>query len=100
MKRLLQKKEEEMEQLCVGRCQFISETDEGGWNLNKTHLIFSMWQKIKCVAVSICSHVYLITVYYFVFNIRSNVRWFSDVRSKLPTCVNGIALNCGNPKED
>jgi hypothetical protein len=60
----------------------------------------TMWQKIKCVSVSICSHLYFNMVYYFVFNIRSNVRWFSNVVAKLPTCVNGTAFDSRNPKED
>ena len=64
--------------------------------LNPPHI--SMWQKIKYVAVCMCWVLYYL--YYFVFNIRSNMWWFGDVRSKLPTCVKGIALNSGNPKED
>jgi len=34
---------------------------------------FTMWQKVKRVAVSICSYIYLNRFYYFVFNIRSNM---------------------------
>jgi hypothetical protein len=33
----------------------------------------TMWQKVKCVVVSICSYISLNRVYYFVFNIRSNM---------------------------
>jgi len=33
----------------------------------------TMWQKVKRVAVSICSYIYLNRFYYFVFNIRSNM---------------------------
>jgi len=33
----------------------------------------TMWQKVKHVAVSICSYIYLNRFYYFVFNIRSNM---------------------------
>jgi hypothetical protein len=34
---------------------------------------FTMWQKVKRVAVSICSYINLNRAYYFVFNIRSDV---------------------------
>jgi len=33
----------------------------------------TMWQEVVRVAVSICSYIYLNRVYYFVFNIRSNM---------------------------
>ena len=33
----------------------------------------TVWQKVMRVAVSICSYIYLNRVYYFVFNIRSNM---------------------------
>ena len=33
----------------------------------------TVWQKVKRVAVSICSYIYLNRFYYFVFNIRSNM---------------------------
>ena len=70
MRRLLRQKDSEVEQLRIAAA-----TDEDSQSLehelNPPH--FSMWQKIKYVAVSMCSLLYLYRVYYFVFNIRSNM---------------------------
>jgi hypothetical protein len=43
--------------------------------------------------LSVVVSIFLTNVYYFSFNVRPNMYQCSNVRSVLPTYLNGIALN-------
>ena len=69
LRRLLQEKEEELQQLNTDRQHLVPATGAEGQLLDSEEdPPVSMWQKVKCVAVSICSDLYLNMVYYLVFN--------------------------------
>ena len=69
LRRLLHAKEEELQQLRTDRQHCVPATGAEGQLLDSEEdPPVSMWQKVKCVAVSICSDLYLNMFYYLVFN--------------------------------
>jgi hypothetical protein len=70
LKRQLQERDNEFQQLYVEKRHCIATTGEEGQlqELEENPPHFSMWQKMKYVAVSIFSDLYVNMVYYFVIN--------------------------------
>jgi len=69
LRRLLQEKGEELQQLHMDRRHCVAATGVEGQLLDgEEDPPVSMWQKVKRVAVIICSDLYLNMFYYLVFN--------------------------------
>jgi hypothetical protein len=69
LRRLLQEKEEELQQLHMDRRHGVTATGAEDQLLDgEENPPLSMWKKVKYVAVSICSDLFLNMVYYLVFN--------------------------------